>query len=308
MPVYKRGDKWYAHVRHKGRQIKRVSPEGGRAEARQLEADLIRRLKDADRKVYYLDDALAKWLDEYASKLRAYKKYAEHAKQLVPFVSGRLLVDAPDVARDYIGGSSHLRPATINQRLRILRRLCNVAFAEWRWIDAPIGKRIKTVPESRRVMYLSPEQVEDCANCAFSSGVADAIRFAAFSGVRLGELERLGAHMVRDGILYLDSKTKSGRARTIPLPKRIHGIPLPIQATRFQIQDQFRTATRKLGMVGVRFHDLRHTYASLLLQRGASLSAVCELLGHSTVAITKDLYGHLEHSHLEAAVKLLDDL
>lgn len=40
----------------------------------------------------------------------------------------------------------------------------------------------------------------------------------------------------------------------------------------------------------------------------ASLSAVCELLGHSTVAITKDLYGHLEHSHLEAAVKLLDDI
>lgn len=59
-------------------------------------------------------------------------------------------------------------------------------------------------------------------------------------------------------------------------------------------------------MAGVTFHDLRHTYASLLLQRGARLSNVQELLGHSTIAITKDLYGHLEASHLEETVRLLE--
>lgn len=62
------------------------------------------------------------------------------------------------------------------------------------------------------------------------------------------------------------------------------------------------------GLKHVRFHDLRHTYASLLIQAGASLSLVQRLMGHSTIAITNDLYGHLTTEHLEAAVRLLDKL
>lgn len=309
MPVYRRAGIWYADVQHKGRRLKQSCGKGeSRSKAKELEAELLGRLKNTARGVYYLDDAIAKWLDEYASRLKSYVKFGEHAKQLIPYAHKRLLSEAPEVAREYAESNRDRRPATINQRLRILRRVANVAFSDWRWIDAPIGKRIRTLPEhNRRSVYLSPDQIEAVCGVVGHDGVRSAIRFAAFSGLRLSELLRITLDNVRDGTLYLDATNKSGKQRTIPLPARIRDIPLPIRATRFQIQDQFRTATRKLGLQGVRFHDLRHTYASLLLQRGARLSHVQELLGHSTIAITKDLYGHLEADHLEEAVKLLDD-
>lgn len=307
MPVYKRGDVWYADVQVGGQRIKQsAGPDATKADAKALEAEIRTRLKNRRRHVYYLDDALAKWLDEYAANLKGPEKYAQHAKQLLPYVQGRLLTDAPEVAREYANDCAHLRPATINQRLRILRRVANLAFAEWRWLDLPVGKRIRMLAErNRRSVYLSPEQIEAVCIFTYSQGVADAIRFAAFSGVRLGELVRITRSHVVGGVLYLDAVNKAGKQRTIPLPDRIKDIPLPIRATRNQIQDQYRKATRKVGLKAT-FHDLRHTYASLLIQAGASLSAVQELMGHSTIAITKDLYGHLEKSHLEAAVKLLN--
>jgi integrase len=43
----------------------------------------------------------------------------------------------------------------------------------------------------------------------------------------------------------------------------------------------------------IRFHDLRHTYASLLLQQGESSVYVKEQMGHSSIQVTVDIYGHL---------------
>lgn len=47
------------------------------------------------------------------------------------------------------------------------------------------------------------------------------------------------------------------------------------------------------GLRKVRFHDLRHTFASLLLPQGESLVYVKEQMGHSSIQVTVDLYGHL---------------
>jgi len=43
----------------------------------------------------------------------------------------------------------------------------------------------------------------------------------------------------------------------------------------------------------IRFHDLRHSYASLMLAKGKSLKTTSELLGHSTISITGDIYAHV---------------
>ena len=55
----------------------------------------------------------------------------------------------------------------------------------------------------------------------------------------------------------------------------------------------FRNATKKAGLEGVSFRDLRHHYASLLIHGGESVKAVQARLGHSSASITLDVYSHL---------------
>jgi integrase len=57
----------------------------------------------------------------------------------------------------------------------------------------------------------------------------------------------------------------------------------------------------------VRIHDLRHTYASLLIQQGESLAYVKEQMGHHSIRVTVDTYGHLVPGGNKAAVDRLDD-
>jgi integrase len=58
----------------------------------------------------------------------------------------------------------------------------------------------------------------------------------------------------------------------------------------------------------VRFHDLRHTAATLLLGRGVHPKIVSEMLGHSTVAITLDRYSHVTPTMQREAASAMDDL
>jgi integrase len=53
------------------------------------------------------------------------------------------------------------------------------------------------------------------------------------------------------------------------------------------------SATRAIGVEGPRFHDLRHTAVALSIQQGAHPKAIQERLGHSSVTVTLDRYGHL---------------
>jgi integrase len=56
----------------------------------------------------------------------------------------------------------------------------------------------------------------------------------------------------------------------------------------------------------VRFHDLRHTHATLLLRQGVHPKIVSERLGHSTVGITLDTYSHVLPGMQEEAARKLD--
>jgi integrase len=59
------------------------------------------------------------------------------------------------------------------------------------------------------------------------------------------------------------------------------------------IHYHFLPSIEKAGLRRIRFHDLRHTFGSLLIQQGASLTYVKEQMGHSSIQITVDTYGHL---------------
>lgn len=57
-----------------------------------------------------------------------------------------------------------------------------------------------------------------------------------------------------------------------------------------------------------RFHDLRHTAATLLLAQGVPLPEIQDILGHSSIAVTKDVYGHLDVEHLRGAAGKMNEL
>ena len=59
------------------------------------------------------------------------------------------------------------------------------------------------------------------------------------------------------------------------------------------VSARFRKATRPCGLGGVRFHDLRHTAATLMLRAGVHPKVVSERLGHASVGITLDTYSHV---------------
>ena len=60
-------------------------------------------------------------------------------------------------------------------------------------------------------------------------------------------------------------------------------------------------------MPPIRFHDLRHTYATLLLSRNLNPKIVSERLGHANMAITLDTYSHLLPDMQESAVRAMED-
>jgi integrase len=70
----------------------------------------------------------------------------------------------------------------------------------------------------------------------------------------------------------------------------------------------FHKLTAHAGLTGVRFHDLRHTFASLMLLRGAKAKVISEALGHSSVAFTMDVYSHIIDGMQADAMSLLDEV
>jgi integrase len=70
----------------------------------------------------------------------------------------------------------------------------------------------------------------------------------------------------------------------------------------------FTRIARQAGLEGVRFHDLRHTFASLMLLRGAKPKVISEALGHSSVAFTMDVYSHIIEGMQSDAMSPLDEV
>ena len=71
----------------------------------------------------------------------------------------------------------------------------------------------------------------------------------------------------------------------------------------------FKRALAKIGLpLDVRFHDLRHTAATLLLSRGVHPKVVSEMLGHADISITLRVYAHVTPHMQQAAVQVMDGL
>lgn len=310
MPVWKRGDTWWIRLQVNGQRIAQSAGVGATKEqAKELEAKLradLHAQRVGRKPVRQLSAALLKWLDGECSHLKSSKAFESHARALIPYIQGRTLQDTPAVVADIKRGmhADGLSNATINRRLAILRRVLNLAYKAWDWLDQPLADKVALLPEhNERHLYLTVDEVEQLANACTVPHAADAIRLAAYTGLRLGELMRLTPAHYRDGCIMLDAQTKTGRPRMIPVPAEALSViaRLPFNRHPRAIERQFEKARAKIGRPELHFHDLRHTYASWLVQSGAPLTAVRDLLGHSNLGVTSR-YAHMGAEHLRDAV------
>ena len=92
--------------------------------------------------------------------------------------------------------------------------------------------------------------------------------------------------------------------RLSPLLVRLWLLQLPVG----MLSHNFARIVKRAGLENVRFHDLRHTFASLMLLRGAKPKVISEALGHSSVAFTMDVYSHIIEGMQSDAMALLDEV
>ena len=206
-----------------------------------------------------------------------------------------------------------------------------------------VASGVKLPKVQRREMhFLDAVQVEALAE-AIDRRYPTLVRFAAYTGLRPCELVALRVgrlDLLRGTVRVAEAApevagrlewggVKNHEARTVRLPRflcdevgayladRPHGpddliftAPLggPLRESKF-IPGYFKPAARAAGLPPtLRFYDLRHTAASLLIREGASIKAVQRQLGHATASITLDTYGHLFPDELDALAGRLENL
>jgi integrase len=92
-----------------------------------------------------------------------------------------------------------------------------------------------------------------------------------------------------------------------PAPVKERRELAPIPEAIDSVKTSFKAVCRRAEIRNFHFHDLRHTFASQMVMRGASLKDVQEILGHKTMTMTLR-YAHLSQEHKQKAVNLLNGL
>jgi integrase len=219
--------------------------------------------------------------------------------------------------------------ASVNREMALIGHMLGKAV-EWGMLEAsPFkkGKRLMLKENNQRLRFLTEAEVSALLTAsddlkAHSPYLRPLVETALLTGMRRGELLSLQWEQIRNGFIYL-TETKTGKGRQIPINDRLAEVFKEVrrgnqlksdfvfcdsQGRRFYaVKRSFASACRRAGVEAFRFHDLRHTFASRLVMRGASLKAVQELLGHADLKMTMR-YAHLSHEHLRDSVNLLNDL
>ncbi len=309
MPVYKRKDRGGYQIvifRH-GKKLRRSSADWTRAQAREAERNWIAELDqaDANRDRPTIAVVLERYARESISQQKSVDRTESHLNAILPYMEDRYIDEAPAIAERYAQEHTHLNPNTVGRRIAILKRLASLAY-KWGWIDAPVHTRI-IVPSKKntRHVYLTIEQVEQLASRMPRAG--GYVLMAAYTGIRKSQLLSVHSRQIDDGMIHLGTDGKTGLPQLVPVHPRIDYLTdsLPIPGVTPQIlRDEWETARLACNLQHVRFHDLRHTVASWLIQNGASLAHVRDMLGHADTRTT-ERYAHLEASHLKAVVSTI---
>ena len=211
-----------------------------------------------------------------------------------------------------------------NRYLATLSHVFSIAMKDLRLIDRNPVRDITKAKEARgRIRFLSADEREALLTACEASGwkpLRTLVLLAISTGARRGELAGLkwadvdlkaGQALVRD--------TKNGEPRMLPLVGRAlealrllklndsaksayvfrhpSGVePGDTEVEYYCFDAHWYAAIEKAGLEDFRFHDLRHTTASILASQGATLLEIADVLGHKTLAMVKR-YSHLTSGH-----------
>ena len=304
MSVWKdRKGRYHVAVQRGGVRVHRICPEASTwRQAKDKESELLNRFQAVNSGKVLIADAIQHWLKTEVAHQKARKSTEGNAYALAGWIKGIDLLQIVRVAEEYKRGNRGLvSNSTINRRLSVLRRVGNLAYRRWGWLSEPLGSKIELLPENpARERFLDRSELAKLLRGIPNRQMRKAALVAAFTGLRRGELARLRHINVQGDLIHLKG-TKNGKSRTVPV---VHHVRFALRRLPFGCHADTLTHAVQRAIPGVRFHDLRHTAASLLIQAGVDLYRVGTILGHSDIRTTRR-YAHLAVDDLRTAVATL---
>jgi integrase len=222
------------------------------------------------------------------------------------------------------GGS--ISPDTVRKELSLLRQIFNIAIAEWELCrDNPVRKIIRSLTrEEKRVRYVFPEEAEKL-RFTIPAWLKPLIITACQTGLRRGDLLNLTIRQVNfDSKRIVIEKTKNGDPVGLEMTsivcetllnlirERIVVSPYVFCDARgkayspYKVSMAFRRACERAEVTNLRFHDLRHDFATLMLSKTRNLIDVQRSLGHRDPRMSLR-YAHLLPGDLKGAFEAIDN-
>lgn len=232
------------------------------------------------------------------------------------------MLTAPRMRRLFAELTAETTAWTAHMAYRMVRRVTRQALAEGLLQRDPLhGVKVAT-PERKPIKPLTPDEVQALAD-AIAPRFRCMVLLAAWGGLRIGELGALTPMDLRGDVVTISKalqtpaggskvgppKTASSRRR-VTLPSwvahelREHIVRAEVTTreiftlengslvTHENFQGHWRKACRQAG-IEARFHDLRHTAVAILIQQGAHPKLIQSRLGHASITMTMNTYGHL---------------
>ncbi|MGC8580008.1 MAG: tyrosine-type recombinase/integrase [bacterium] len=335
MGLIKRGQKWMIQLRYNGRLVRIATGTSNKKLAQEIEAKTKTELVEGryfdkgqgNKKTF--KDMADKYMTEYAIKKAVRSKLRDGVslKHLLPeFGDTYLSQITPNqiarykVKREQEGAS----PKSINHELGFCKHAFNLAIKEWEWVkDNPFTKvSMEKLPQPR-VRYLTPEEFEKLYQ-ACNERLKPIVLLAVNTGMRQDNILSLTWTQIdlSRGVIILEH-TKNGERLGLPMNDTVKNLLIELNKVRHinspyvfhnstgnrisatTVQHAFHRVCKKAGIQDFRFHDLRHTFASWLVQGGVDLYRVQRLLGHKTGEMTRR-YAHLAPDNLRDGVTILD--
>ena len=325
MSLYRRGSTWWIDfTTASGERIRCSARTQDRAQAQELHDKLkaeswrIVQLGEKPRRTW--DEAALRWLEETAHK-RSHLYDVVRLKWLQQFLRMKPLAE---ITRDFVMQVAETKkressPSNANRYIALIRAILRRAEREWEWLDKAPALRLYPEPK-RRVRWITPEQAQRLLSL-LPEHQRDVVMFALATGLRHGnvlKLEWSQVDLARKVAWIYGDQAKGGRDIHVSLndtaldvlkrqvdkhPSRVftfRGKPIAVANTK-----AWREALKKAGIEDFRWHDLRHTWASWLVQSGVPLGVIQEMGAWESPEMVRR-YAHLSPAVMASYAKVID--